>query len=143
MKNYIVLNNKTIIELLGVTTVSTGDGLEVTQRYGYDYSKKPQSLVYRRRNTALTATIQTAFNALMCADAGKDIYDYISDIEDITGQKVDIYINGKPFGSFVITSIQFSLSCDTISVIQSAAVSISLVEGYIARETLYTKVKTF
>lgn len=142
MKNYIVLDDLSTIPILGGNTYSTGDGLELSQRYGYDASKRPQSLTHRKRNTALTATIQAGFTPKLCIDAGYQLFDYISELEDVCGKKVDIYWNGRFKGAFVILGVEFSASVDIYSIFPEMSVSLSMTEGFIKRETLQTAVST-
>lgn len=141
MHSYFVLNDKSVLPLIGAVSFSSGDGLELSQRYGYDYSKKPQSLTHRKRNTALTVTIQTSFNPLLCAENNIMMMDYISDLEHICGQKVDFYWNTQNMGSFVIQSVQFSGATDAVQILSGMAVSLSMTEGYVRRENLETAVK--
>lgn len=140
--SYAVLQDLTVIPFIGANTLSTGDGLELSQRYGYDASKKPQSLVFRKRNTALTATIQIAFSPMLCQNEGYNVFEYISALENLCGQKIDLYWNKTQRGSFVIQSVDFSANVDVYSVFPEMAVSLSLTEGYVKRETLQTAVST-
>lgn len=142
MNCYCVLSDKSILPLIGAVSYSTGDGLELTSRYGYDYSKKPQSLTYRKRNTALTLTAQIAFNPVLCTENNVSMTDYIADLEHLCGQKVDLYWNKRKVGSFVVQSVQFSGSVDHIQLLSQMAVSLSMVEGFVRRENLTTIVKT-
>ena len=140
--SYAVLQDLTVIPLIGANTLSTGDGLELSQRYGYDASKKPQSLTHRKRNTALTATLQTAFNPKLCNENGYTIFEYITELEGVCGKKVDLFWNGKEKGSLIVTSVDFSANTDTFSVFPEMAVSISLTEGYVSHPTPQTAVST-
>lgn len=142
MNCYCILDDKSILPLIGAVSYSTGDGLELSQRYGYDYSKKPQSLTHRKRNTALTLTAQTAFNPVLCAENGLEMMDYISDLEHLCGQKVDLFWNKKNIGSFVVQSVQFSGNVDCVHIISQMAVSLAMTEGYVKRENIETVVKT-
>lgn len=142
MDNFFILDSKEVIPLIGAQSYSTGDGLELSQKYGYDYSKSPQSLTHRKRNTALTATIQATFNPVLCAESDIPMMDYISRLEHLTGKKIEFYWNRENVGSFVIQSVQFSGSVDTIQVFSQMAVSIAMTEGFIRRENLTTAVKT-
>ena len=141
MHSYFVLSDKSVLPLIGTVSFSSGDGLELSQRYGYDYSKKPQSLTHRKRNTALTVTVQTSFNPVLCAENNIMMMDYISDLEHICGQKVDFYWNKQNVGSFVIQSVQFSGATDAVQILSGMAVSLSMTEGYVRRENLETAVK--
>lgn len=130
------------IPLIGANSFSSGDGLELSQRFGYDASKKPQSLTYRKRNTALTATIQSGFTPKECIEYGFRMYDYMSEIEYLCGQKVDLYWNEKLKGSFIVTSVDVAANVDTFSVFNQISISIALTEGYVRREPLQTAVST-
>lgn len=130
------------LDIIGAVSLSTGDGLEMSERFGYDASKKPQALTYRKRNTALTATIQSAFTPNECINNGLMLFEYISNIEYMCGQKADLFWNGKHKGSFIITSVDVSATVDTFSVLSQISISISLTEGYIRREPLQTAVST-
>lgn len=142
MQNYFVQNGVSI-PIIGAVSLSTGDGLDLSQRFAYDYSKRPQSLVFRKRNTALTATIQQSFTNSMCVDNGfLHIFDYIDTIQDAVGELVGVYWQGKLVSNFIIVSAQVSASIDAQSIIPAAAISLSLIEGFVRRETLYTAVKT-
>jgi hypothetical protein len=142
MDCYISLDSKSI-PLVGPVSFSTGDGLDVSQRYGYDYSRAPQSLVHRKRTTALTASVNLSFAESMCADAGAaSIYDYIDDLQNTVGARVNLFWNGRNFGSFVVVSAQVTASVDAVQPISAASVALSLTEGYVRRETLQTEVRT-
>lgn len=143
MRNYLIRESDNyILPLIGGITFSTGDGLETSQRYGYDYSQKPQSLVFRKRNTAFTASLQMAFNPIMCKENDKELMDYIAELEGICGERVELFWNDTDFGAFIITQVQFSAQCDTVSIFPQMNVSLALNEGYIKHETLYSKVST-
>ena len=142
MQNYFVQNGVSI-PIIGAVSLSTGDGLDLSQRFAYDYSKRPQSLVFRKRNTALTATIQQSFTNSMCVDNGfLHIFVYIDTIQDAVGELVGVYWQGILVSNFVVVSAQVSASIDAQSIISAAAISLSLIEGFVRRETLYTAVKT-
>lgn len=141
MHNYFVYD-KEIIPIIGAQSYSTGDGLELSTRYGYDYSKAPQTLTHRKRNTALTATVQAVVTPSLCAENDVFMMDYVSRIENLSGKKVDFYWNGENIGSFVIQSVQFSCSADAVNVFSQISVSLSMTEGYVRRETLSSDVRT-
>ena len=142
MLNYFIRAKGEQLPLIGGITLSTGDGLEVSQRYGYDYSKTPQSLTYRRRNTALTASLQLAFNNKQCLDAKYGMMDYISELEEVCGERVTLVWNGVTFGDFVITQLQISSQVDPMVIFPQVSVSISLTEGWVRKSNIYTGVGT-
>lgn len=141
MRDYL-LRDRDILPLIGAVSFSTGDGLDTTQRYSYDYSRTAQGLVYRRRNTALTGSIQLVFNHRQCLDEGEDLMGYIAKLEDICGKKVTLYWNNETFGEFIVTQAQFSSQVDPLSIFPQMSVSLAIVEGYIHKETLFTLVGT-
>jgi hypothetical protein len=143
MNHYFVLPDSKILPIVGPVSYSTGDGLELTQRYGYDYSNAPQGLVYRKRNTALTASIQLTMNDKMCLDEGYiSIFEYIDDVQDAVGKKVELFWNGRKTGSFVIVSAQVASTVDAVGVFGDVSISLALTEGFVRRETLQNKVST-
>ena len=142
MLNYFIRKDDEILPIIGGVTLSTGDGLELSQRYGYDYSKTPQSLTYRRRNTALTASLQLAFNNKQCLEAKYGMMDYISELEEVCGERVRLVWNGVTFGDFVITQVQFSSQVDPMVIYPQMSVSVALTEGWVRHNTIYTGVGT-
>lgn len=142
MRNYLIKSDSTTLPLIGGVSLSTGDGLETKQRYGYDYSKKPQSLIFRKRNTALNATIQIVFNAPLCTDNNYGLMDYISELESVCGDRVSVYWNDENLGDFIVTQVQFSSQVDPLVIFPQMSVSLAFTEGYVKRETIYTNVGT-
>lgn len=142
MRNYLIKSDSKELPLIGATTLSTGDGLETKQRYGYDYSKKPQSLVFRKRNTALNATIQLVFNNTLCTENNYGLMDYISELESVCGDKVTVYWNDENMGDFIVTQAQFSAQIDPLVIYPQMSVSLAFTEGYVKHENLQTKVGT-
>lgn len=142
MRNYLIKSDSKELPLIGATTLSTGDGLETKQRYGYDYSKKPQSLVFRKRNTALNATIQLVFNNTLCTENSYGLMDYISELESVCGDKVTVYWNDENMGNFIVTQAQFSAQIDPLVIYPQMSVSLTFTEGYVKHENLQTKVGT-
>lgn len=126
------------IDLIGAVSLSTGDGLETTQRYKYDYSKSPVSVVYRRRNTALTATIQTVFNNALCMNNNISMMEYIARLESLAGHRVKLIWNDNEITTFIIQSVQIAGSVDCEDLFSQVQVSFSLTEGFVRHETVYT-----
>jgi len=142
MENYIVYNG-VVIPVVGASSFSTGDGLDLSQRFAYDYSKNPQSLVFRKRNTALTASMQLSFTNQMCIDNGfLHIFDYIDKLQSVVGELVELWWNWRKISQFIVVSAQFSAVTDCQSIFPAMAVSLAFTEGFVKRETLYTAVST-
>ena len=132
-----------MIPLIGALSMSTGDGLDLSQRFAYDYSKRPQSIVFRRKNTALTASVQLSFNNQMCIDNGfLHIFDYIDTMQSVVGDLVGLYWNRKKTSDFILISAQFAAPVDSQSIFPEMSISLSLTEGFVRRDTLYTAVNT-
>lgn len=138
--NKIVFTDNTELKLFSVVSLSTGDGLDLSQRYAYDASKKPQTLVFRRKNTAKTATLRIAFDVNLCSENNIKLFDYISQIGDNVGRRGEFIFNGQSLGDFVIENAQFSCDCDAFSPFSTVNVSFSLTEAYVRHEALNTMV---
>jgi hypothetical protein len=140
MNNFLIditdKNNPESIPIIGAVTLSTGDGLETTQRYRYDYSRRPIGLVYRRRNTALNATIQAVFNAHLCLSNGVDMMRYISQCEALAGRRIRLVWDGKTMGEYIVVSVQIAGPIDIMDIFSQVQISFSLTEGYVRRETI-------
>ena len=141
-KSYIIEDAR-VIPLLGAQSFSTGDGLELSQRFGYDYSKSPQSLVFRRRNTAMTASMQLSFTNKMCIDAGFiNIMQYLDTLQDLVGKLVDLIWCERQHGSFVVVSVQISAPIDPIQIFSDISLGFEFTQGFVKHETLATAVGT-
>lgn len=143
VESYIEHSGGVRIPLLGVgITYSTGDSLELSQRYSHDATDTSQSITRRVRNTALTATLSLALTPYTTAQEDILITDYIAWLEDLCGKRVSLVFNGVPQPEFVVQSVSISCEADSITVFGSVSISISLTEGRVAHKTLYTAVKT-
>ena len=143
MEHYIVADGGVngILPIIGAVSLSTGDGLDTKQVYSYDYSQKPQGLVYRTRTTALTASLSMTFTEALCNRFGWSIYDYLDTLHGIAGKKVEVYWNQRKVEDFVVVGVSFSAATDTASLFSSVSVSLELTQGTIHREELVTDVK--
>lgn len=143
INNYFILDSDVSeFPLIGAISYSIGEGLETTQKYGHDYSKRPQSLVYRKKNTAKTVSIQLSFTPTYCMEFDKLPMDYVAQLEAITGQKVYFFWNRQQVGTFVVSQIQFSCTVDCYQLFDSMSVSLSLTEGYYKPKNLAETEKT-
>ena len=73
MKNGIYIDSEHQLEFVGTGQISIGEGLQLDQRFAYDYSKRPQSITRRKKKTARTATVtlQVARGALAARSRGR------------------------------------------------------------------------
>ena len=129
MKNGIVINNEDF-EILGGQTLSIGQGVETKQRFSYDSSHNPQSIVYRIRKVARSANLNIVINRSIVQNlfSEKDRY------EAIVGKMGDLWWNDEYIGLFLIKSVQFSLATDPIDIISGLQIGVELVEGYQAKK---------
>lgn len=130
MKNGFLFTDESF-EFTGAGQMSIGDGLDLTQRFAYDYSKRAQSIAFRRRNTAKTGSVQISFTHTQVAN----IFDEIAKYEAIAGMVGEFYWNGRNYGKYLIKSVQFSLAVDGIDIISAAQIGLEIQEGYEKKTT--------
>lgn len=129
MRNGFVFQNENF-EMTGATQLSMGGGLEVSQRFAYDYSKNPQSIAYRKRATARTGSVSMVFGKTQV----ENIFDEVAKLESLAGRVGAFYWNGREIGNFLIRSVQLSFAIDGVDIISSAQVGLEIQEGYIEKK---------
>lgn len=130
-----VIQNDGEYNFVGNMSLSVGDGLELDSRYGWDASKRPQSLVRRKRNTAKTASVNIAINRTASVDLFAEIQKY----EALSGSVGEFYWAGTDEGLWCVKDISFSLATDGIDIISSVQISINIAEGFVAKKKAATK----
>lgn len=130
MKNGFVFTDEPF-EFTGATQMSIGAGLDLSQRFAYDYSKRAQSITFRKRSTAKTGSVQITFNHTQVSN----IFDEISKYEEIAGQVGEFWWNGRNIGKYLIKSVQISLAIDGIDIISSVQIGLDIQEGYEKKTT--------
>lgn len=125
MKNGFVFNDGETI-LTGTGQLSMGDGMDLSQRFAYDYSKRPQSIAFRKKDTAKTGSISIAFNRLEV----DNIFDEIARYEAMAGKVGLLFWNGRNLGKFMIISVQFSLAVDGIDIVSACSIGLEIKEGF-------------
>lgn len=125
------------IEFIGEMTLSIGDGLDLDTRFGYDASKKPQSLTRRRLNTAKTASLNVTLTRFAAADLFKELEKY----EQAAGVVGELFWDGLDLGLWCVKDVSFSLAVDAVDVISALQISINLCEGYVARKAKKVDIK--
>lgn len=136
MKNGFVFSENEFA-FTGAVQLSMGAGIETSTRFAYDYSKKAQSIAWRKTETARTGSINIAFNHSQV----EHIFDEIAAYEAIAGQVGDLYWNGQSQGRFLIRSVQISLAVDGVDIVSSAQVGLEVVEAYQKKEKSRTSPK--
>ncbi|MBR4986454.1 MAG: hypothetical protein IKY83_12030 [Proteobacteria bacterium] len=129
MKNGFYIDEQNQLEFVGTGQISIGDGMQLDQRYANDYSKRPQSIVRRRKKTARTATVtlQIARSALM---PELNVFDVVDDFSALAGQTGDLYWNEAREGKFCVRGVSFSFALDAVDIVSAVQVSLELTESY-------------
>ena len=135
MRNGFVFSDDSELEFTGAGQLNFGNGMELSQRFAYDCSKRPQSITFRKRPIAQTGTINLAFTHSDVAN----IFNAIADYEAICGRVANLYWNGQDRGKFLIKSVQFSPSIDAIDIISAVQIGIEIQEGYEPKTTKKSK----
>lgn len=133
MKNGIYIDDEHQLEFMGTGQISIGEGLQLDQRFAYDYSKAPQSLTRRKKKTARTATVtlQIARGALA---PELNLFDVVDDFSLIAGKTGDLYWNEAREGKFCVRGVSFSFALDAIDIVSAVQVSLELTESYTPTE---------
>lgn len=114
-------------EFKGVLTMSIGSGMTLDTRYGYDASRRPQSLTRRKRNAARTASL----NITVGRSETVDLFSEIQKYEELAGTAGELFWDDNNYGLWCIKDISYSLAIDTTDIISSIQISINLGEGYV------------
>lgn len=136
---HIMANGKRIT--LYNAMLSTGDSLELDQRFAHDATDTSQAITHRRRNTALEGTIRVSANASELAEDGISIFDYIRNVQDLVGRLFRLTWYGREYTEFLAKSVQVSPVIDAASMFSRVEMSISFVEGYTVKKTAQTIVR--
>ena len=121
--------------------LSTGDSLELDQRFAHDATDTSQAITHRRRNTALAGTIRVSANASELAEDGISIFDYIRDVQELVGRLFRLTWYGREYPEFLAKSVQVSPVIDSAYTFSRVEMSISFVEGFVVKRTAQTIVR--
>lgn len=133
-------DNTITIPIIGGVSLTTGDGLETKQRYMYSYNKYPVSLTYRRRNTALTATVQLAITPMQCLEQNELFMEYIAKCEKLAGRRVTLIWNDEQISNFIVQQVQISAAVDCVDIFSQVNISFNLTEGFVKKPVRITSV---
>ncbi len=125
MKNGFVFSDNEF-ELTGEGQLSMGEGLEMSQRFAYDYSKRPQTIVFRKRRTARTGSVSVTFGHAQV----ENVFDEIAKYEAIVGRVGEFYWNKQNLGKFLIKSAQMSFALDGVDIISGCQIGLEIQEGF-------------
>ena len=136
-----IVNAKNERIRLYTASLSTGDALEVDQRYSHDYTKTSQTIIRRRRNTALGGTIRLGATTAELAENNVSIADYIRKFQSLVGKLFTLVWYDREIPKLLCKSVQISPDVDCIETFSGVQISITFVEGFTVRRSAQTLVK--
>ncbi len=123
--------------------LNLNDSLELSQRFSHDATSTSQSLVSRKRNTALAGSLRLSADAEDIAEEeGISIFEYIQRVQALVGGLFTLVWYGKPYENLLCKSVQVTPKTDAVSVFSDVEMSIQFVEGYTEKRSAQTAVNT-
>ena len=123
--------------------LNLNDALELSQRFSHDATSTSQSLVSRKRNTALAGSLRLSADADDIADEeGISIFEYILRVQELVGGLFTLVWYGKKYENLLCKSVQVTPKTDAVSVFSDVEMNIQFVEGYTEKRTASTLVST-
>ena len=123
--------------------LNLNDSLELSQRFSHDATSTSQSLVSRKRNTALAGSLRLSADADDIADEeGISIFEYIQRVQELVGGLFTLVWYGKPYENLLCKSVQVTPKTDAVSVFSDVELGIQFVEGYTEKRATSTLVST-
>ena len=123
--------------------LNLNDSLELSSRFSHDATSTSQSLVSRKRNTALAGSLRLSADADDIADEeGISIFEYIQRVQELVGGLFTLIWYGKPYKNLLCKSVQVTPKTDAVSVFSDVELSIQFVEGYTEKRSAQTLVNT-
>ena len=124
-------------------TLSTGDSLDISSTYSTDGSKHSQAITRRVRNTALGASLKWTVTHRDLLEENGDLFNYVAEAEGLCGRIVQLTFDGQVFPKFIVKSVGFSATVDTLDIYSQVSISVELNEGRVKKKTVFTEVNTF
>ena len=119
--------------------LNLNDSLELSQRFSHDATSTSQSLVYRKRNTALAGSIRLSASAEDVAqEEGISIFEYIQRAQELVGGLFTLVWYGKRYENLLCKSIQTTPKTDAVSTFSDVEMNIQFVEGYTIKKSAQT-----
>ena len=123
--------------------LNLNDSLELSQRFSHDATSTSQSLVSRKRNTALAGSLRLSADADDIAEEeGISIFEYIQRVQELVGGQFTLVWYGKRYENLLCKSVQVTPKTDAVSVFSDVEMSIQFVEGYTVKRATSTAVRT-
>ena len=123
--------------------LNLNDSLELSQRFSHDATSTSQSLVSRKRNTALAGSIRLSADAEDIAEEeGISIFEYIQRVQELVGGLFTLIWYGKGYENLLCKSVQVTPKTDAVSTFSDVEMNIQFVEGYTIKRSAQTAVST-
>lgn len=118
--------------------LNLNDSLELSQRFSHDATSTSQSLVSRKRNTALAGSIRLSAGAEDIAEEGISIFEYIQRVQELVGGLFTLVWYGKRYENFLCKSVQVTPKTDAVSTFSDVEMNIQFVEGETVKKSAQT-----
>ena len=123
--------------------LNLNDSLELSQRFSHDATSTSQSLVSRKRNTALAGSLRLSADAEDIAqEEGISIFEYIQRVQELVGGLFTLVWYGKRYENMLCKSVQVTPKTDAVSTFSDVAMNIQFVQGYTVKRAVSTAVST-
>ena len=117
--------------------LNLNDSLELSQRFSHDATSTSQSLVSRKRNTALAGSLRLSADAEDIAEEeGISIFEYIQRVQELVGGLFTLVWYGKRYENLLCKSVQVTPKTDAVSTFSDVDMSIQFVEGFTAKKSV-------
>lgn len=123
--------------------LNLNDSLELSQQFSHDATSTSQSLVSRKRNTALAGSLRLSADAEDIAEEeGISIFEYIQRVQELVGGLFTLVWYGKRYENLLCKSVQVTPKTDAVSTFSDVEIGIQFVEGETVKRTTSTLVRT-
>ena len=123
--------------------LNLNDSLELSQRFSHDATSTSQSLVSRKRNTALAGSLRISADADDIAqEEGISIFEYIQRVQELVGGLFTLVWYGKRYENLLCKSVQVTPKTDAVSTFSEVELNIQFVEGFTVKKSISTAVST-
>ena len=123
--------------------LNLNDSLELSQRFSHDATSTSQSLVSRKRNTALAGSLRLSAEAEDIAEEeGISIFEYIQRVQELVGGLFTLVWYGKRYENMLCKSVQVTPKTDAVSTFSDVEMNIQFVQGYTEKKSVSTAVST-
>ena len=123
--------------------LNLNDSLELESRFSHDATSTSQSLVSRKRNTALAGSLRLSADAEDIAEEeGISIFEYIQRVQELVGGLFTLVWYGKPYENMLCKSVQVTPKADAVSTFSDVEMNIQFVQGYTVKKSVSTAVST-